>query len=97
MTPIRIIRFKSPDQDRLLREIAEKLKQFVSGLAGTLDPKATRPILPYFDGLERCVGCGRFHTYLCPWCRELEGLTRIKVGKLFSTIEQRFAARRFAD
>lgn len=90
MTPIRIIRFKPPGQDKLLREVAAKLNQFMSGMA-----PVRRTTLSYFDGLERCIGCGCFHTFLCPQCRELERLARIKADKPLSTVEQRFATKRF--
>jgi hypothetical protein len=44
--------------------------------------------------LTNCVGCGRIGVFLCNDCRELNEAIRVRVAKLWGTLENRFAARR---
>jgi hypothetical protein len=84
MSPIRILRFKRPPgQMKQLQEIREKLREFVTSpppLYGGPDP-------------DRCIGCGKFGTFMCPHCREIQNWTLTRVMKLQSTIQGKFAAR----
>lgn len=88
--PIRILRFhkRPPRQEELLSEVAGKLAQFLSQLGDVL-------VAPGKPLMEHCIGCGKIGVFFCDHCRELDRLARIKADKPMSTVEQRFAMRRF--
>ena len=44
--------------------------------------------------LTSCAGCGKIGKFLCADCREFQRITLERVGKLWGTLENRFAARR---
>jgi hypothetical protein len=44
--------------------------------------------------LTSCAGCGKIGKFLCANCREFQRVTLERVGKLWGTLENRFAARR---
>ena len=44
--------------------------------------------------LTNCVGRGKIGVFLCRQCRELQSATLARIGKLWGTLENRFAARR---
>jgi hypothetical protein len=64
----------------------------MSRFDGEIPPRRVAPIKRTFG--TRCVGCGKPGKYLCAWCSELQRVTLERVAKLWSTVENRFAARR---
>jgi hypothetical protein len=81
--PVRIIRFKKrpPGAEQVLAEIAAKLKEL----------KPEPPLPRWIDGMATCWGCGRFGTFLCANCEELQSATQRRCEQLYTTLEGRFA------
>ena len=44
--------------------------------------------------LTSCCGCGKIGQFLCRDCKALNDAIRVRVAKLWGTLENRFAARR---
>lgn len=83
MSPIKILRVKrAPGQERLLREISEKLKAF--------DPQPRIPAVK-----ESCIGCGKIGIFMCMHCKELQEATKRRSDMLWQTVEEKFASERF--